>query len=271
MKDLGTLEGKLLLFGGVYSNLQALEKLMKLAGEEGVEPSNIICTGDIVGYCAQPEETVNLFREWGVHAIAGNVEQNLREGGLDCGCEFKEGGRCESFAKNWYPYAQVNLSQGSVDWMETLPLNLSFHYHGKRVVVVHGSYYFISEYIFRSTPWSIKQKNFEDTKADIIVAGHCGLPFSDEQNDKLWLNPGVIGMPANDGTPRVWYAIMDKVNGDIYFEHRSFTFNADYTHDLMMRKHLPDAYAETLLTGLWDNNEILPREETERQGEAIEF
>ncbi len=271
IKDLGEIKGKVLLFGGVYSNLQALEELQRIAKEEGFLPSNIICTGDVVGYCAQPEEVVNAVKAWGVPCIAGNVELQLREGEYDCGCEFKEGSRCDDFAKNWYPYAQINLSKESIDWMHTLPEFIQFQYGGKRVFVLHGSYHHTSEYIFESTDWAVKQQNFEDTKADVIVAGHSGLPFSEKKNDKLWLNPGVIGMPANDGTPRVWYAVLNFEDGEVSYQFKSLRFNGDYTHDLMLRKHLPEEYAETILSGLWDNNEILPQYETDQQGVPIEL
>ena len=56
IKYIGTKSGKLLRFGGVYGNLQALEALISIAETEGIAPENCICTGDITGYCAQPEE-----------------------------------------------------------------------------------------------------------------------------------------------------------------------------------------------------------------------
>ena len=65
--DLGKISGKTLLFGGVYSNLQALEALKQIAEKENINPENCFCTGDIVGYCAQPEETVQLFKLWGAN------------------------------------------------------------------------------------------------------------------------------------------------------------------------------------------------------------
>ena len=37
---------------------------------------------------------------------------------------------------------------------------------------------------------------------DGVIGGHCGLPFTKVVGDRLWHNPGAIGMPANDGTPR---------------------------------------------------------------------
>ena len=37
---------------------------------------------------------------------------------------------------------------------------------------------------------------------DAIIGGHSGLPFTQTLGSRLWHNPGAIGMPANDGTPR---------------------------------------------------------------------
>jgi len=268
---IGKVQGKILLFGGVYSNLQALEKLISVAVEEGIAPENCICTGDIVGYCAQPEETVKAFRNWGAKSIQGNVEQQLFEGAEDCGCDFTVGSRCEGFSKTWYPFAQDRLSKASIDWMGKLPNNIEFEFAGKTVAVVHGSFDHISEFIFVSSPTSIKRKNFEQTGSDIIVAGHCGLPFHQVVDDKLWLNPGVIGMPANDGTPRVWYLVLQEMDGKIQYTHHCLEYDHQTTYQLMRKHHLPLEYAETLQSGLWDNMEILPVSEKRLQGIPYNF
>ncbi len=269
--DLGKLEGRLLVFGGVYSNWQALDALAKVAEEEGIAPTQIICTGDIVAYCAQPEACVQRIREWGIHNIAGNVEIQLREGQEDCACDFVNGGRCDTFSRQWYPYAQSQLSTEAINWMHTLPEFLRFEYGGKKVLVLHGSYHYTSEFIFASTDWGVKEKNFRDADADMIIAGHCGLPFSEEKEDRLWLNPGVIGMPANDATPRVWYALLELRDGKIHYEHRPLAYDFQQASAEMKTEHLPLAYAETLVTGLWDNCEILPAAETAQQGQVLHF
>jgi len=268
IKDLKNISGKILVFGGVYSNLQALEKLISIAESLSIPPENCICTGDIVGYCAQPEETVQAFRKWGAHSIAGNVEIQLAEDKEDCGCDFREGSRCDDFSKQWYPYAKIHLSQDSIDWMKELPLHIRFNYDGKKVQVVHGSAFQVSEFIFKSTDWSVKQRNFIETQTDIIVAGHCGLPFSHQEEGKLWLNPGVIGMPANDGSPKTWYAILD-LDKDPGFEHYSLKYDHQRASSLMMENQLPQEYARTLITGIWDNTEILPGLESGLQGFGV--
>jgi len=270
-KSLPPKSGKLLVFGGVYSNLQALQALKKFADEEQIEPGNIICHGDVIGYCAQPEEVVSFVKEWGIDCIAGNVELQLAEGKDDCGCDFNAGSRCDIFSKQWYPYAQSKLSPQSIDWAKKLPEIITFEYEGFKVGLVHGSAFETAEYIFKSTEWSTKQRNFDKLDADIIIAGHSGLPFYDTQNDKHWVNPGVIGMPANDGNQKVWCATLEIIDNKLVVNHHQLAYDYKLANKLMVEEKLPDAYAKTLLTGLWDNCEILPEAETKQQGKAILF
>ncbi|WP_452221792.1 metallophosphoesterase family protein [Lacinutrix salivirga] len=271
IEHLGLLKGKVLLFGGVYSNLQALEALKQVTEREQISAKNCICTGDIIGYCAQPEETVQLFKLWNAKSIAGNVEIQLREGAEDCGCDFRKGSRCDGFSQQWYPFAQSKLSKNAIAFIKTIPDHITFDYAGKRITIVHGTYNNTSEFIFKSTPWERKQPDFETTKSDIIVGGHCGLPFYDEHDNKLWLNPGVIGMPANDGKPSVWYAILDDINESFTFKHHTLEYNYKLTSKLMNNGLLPQEYARTIKTGIWDNTEILPEVESALQGFEIQL
>ncbi|SDS35324.1 Calcineurin-like phosphoesterase superfamily domain-containing protein [Polaribacter sp. KT25b] len=268
---LGKLSGKMLVFGGVYSNLQALEALKQISEKENIAPENCICTGDIVGYCAQPEEAVQLFKIWGAKSILGNVEIQLRENAEDCGCDFREGSRCDSFSQLWYPYAQSKLSENSLKFIKTLPNYINFTYANKKVSVVHGSFFNVSEFIYKSTDWSVKNPNFKATNSNVIIAGHCGLPFSHQQENKIWLNPGVIGMPANDGNSSVWYAILDDANDQFSFTHKTLDYNYKLTSKLMRNGLLPEEYSRTIVTGIWDNTEILPAIESGLQGFGIQL
>jgi predicted phosphodiesterase len=270
IKHIGTLNGKTLIFGGVYSNFQALEKLMDIARQQQIPNQNIICTGDIVAYCAEPERCVQAIRDWKIHSILGNVEIQLRDNETDCGCNFNDGSRCDIFSRQWYAYAQRQTSEDSIHFFTTLSDYITFDYAGKRCLVVHGTYFETSGYIFQSTDWQTKQANFDAANVDVIIGGHCGLPFSDTQNDQYWLNAGVIGMPANDGTTRVWYMILDDANG-FSFQHLSFAYDHETATRLMQENNLPCQYADTLMTGLWDNCEILPDVETLARGQALIF
>ena len=264
--NLGSKSGELLVFGGVYSNLQALEAMKQIADDKRIASENIFCTGDVVAYCAQPEECVQVVKEWGINSIAGNVELQLGAGEADCACDFTKGGRCDTFSRQWYPYAQTQLSEDSLAWMRSLPEFITFKYAGHTVCMLHGAYHYTSEFIFESTDWSIKQSNFKDAGATVILAGHCGLPFSQTKNNLHWLNAGVIGMPANDATPRVWYMILNDDQNQLHYHHCAMNYNHLLASQLMNEKSLTPAYASTLRTGLWDNMEILPAHEATRQG-----
>lgn len=271
IKNIGRLQGKILLFGGVYSNLQALEAIQEVAKTANIAPENCICTGDSIGYCAQPEETLQAIKKWKIHSIAGNVEIQLSANAEDCGCDFTKGSRCDGFSQLWYPYAKSKLSNNSIDFIKTLPEFIQFEFANKKFTVVHGSYFNTSEFIFKSTPWQNKLPNFEVTHSDVIIAGHCGLPFTDSNEGLLWLNPGVIGMPANDGNTTVWCMILEEKEKMLTIEHKKLSYNHILANELMLKHSLPKEYAKTIVTGIWDNTEILPETEAKQQGKEIVF
>ncbi len=270
IEHLGILSGPVLLFGGIYSNLQSLEKLISLAEKHNIPPENCICTGDLMGYCAQPEEVIQAFKAWGARSILGNVEIQLREGANHCGCDFRKGSRCDAFSQMWYPYAQSKLSKKSLKFIARLPDHIQFNYVDKTIMVVHGSWFHVSEYIFKSTPWETKLKNFEATQSNVMIAGHCGLPFHQNDDTHLWINPGVIGMPPNDGTPKVWCALLEEQMDSLHFKYIHFDYDFKTAQQLMKKETLlPQQYAHTLATGIWDNMEILPIMERSQQGKKI--
>jgi len=270
VKDLGHKRGKMLLFGGVYSNLQALEAVISIAQQHDIAPENCISTGDIIGYCGQPQETLDTFKNWGAYSILGNVEIQLRDDQQDCGCDFTAGSRCDGFSEVWYAFAKANLHTNSKDYFSTLPDHITFQYASRNIGVVHGSADQVSQFIFKSSDWSEKIESYKSLVVDTIIAGHCGLPFKDEYKNLLWLNPGVIGMPANDGRTNTWAMILDDENG-FKAQHIPVGYDHQTAIDQMKKNNLPQEYALTLETGIWDNMEILPDEERLLQGKLLDL
>jgi len=153
--------------------------------------------------------------------------------------------------------------------MDSLPDFISFDYHEKKAMVLHGSIDETAEFIFNSTPWHKKKKIIEQAQADLVLAGHCGLPFSEEIENKHWINAGVIGMPANDSTQDVWYVILEMIEEKLHVTHHRMKYDHGTAARLMEVNRLPSEYSNTLKTGIWDNCDILPEEETALQGQKI--
>jgi predicted phosphodiesterase len=261
----------LLFFGGPYGNLQAMTALRSIADGMRLPPSSIICTGDTVAYCAQPSETIEAIRSWGIQVVAGNVELQLANDAGDCGCNFIKGSVCDRLSEQWFAFANSRITGEQRSWMRSLPTALTLQIGGRKIGVVHGSHANVSEFLFRSSPWDRKRPNFDSLECDIMVGGHCGIPFIEPYEDKLWVNAGVIGMPANDGTRRGWYLLVLESEEDLEFSLCSFDYDSERAARLMDELNLPCEYASTLRTGLWCSMDNLPAKERTFQGIPLSF
>ena len=278
MQDIGRLQGTVLLFGGPYSNLHATRALFDLATRLGISPGNVICSGDIVAYCGEPGETLAFVREWGVHCVMGNCEESLANDAADCGCGFDEGSACDLLSVEWYRYASERISRDQRRWMGSLPRGLRFTLANTRFAVIHGSVDNISEFIFSSTPSGRKAIDVDATTVDCLVGGHSGIPFGErlpqsrmDDRSRYWINTGVIGMPANDGTPDGWYLLLQpEPSGDSVRAHwQRLTYDSTAAARVMARNGLGPAYREALTTGLWPSMDMLPATERAMQGQRL--
>ncbi len=264
--DLGALSPPLLFFGGPYSNLHATKALIQIANDLGIPPSSCICTGDVVAYGAHPQETTDAVRSFWCSVVRGNCEDAFGAQTGDCGCGFEAGSRCDVLSVQWMDFAQRNMNDAACTWMADLPSGIRFSVDDTRFFVTHGAPSQVNKFIFGSTDAAIKDAEIAATATDVMIAGHCGLPFSVRRGSHLWHNPGVIGLPANDGTPRTWFSVLRREAAGLWFDTRPLTYDYGAAQNAMRTVGLPEAYAATLSTGLWDNCDVLPATETAAQG-----
>jgi predicted phosphodiesterase len=255
----------LMVFGGPYSNLHATLALQAEAQRLGIGPSHVICTGDVVAYCAEPEETARLVADWGCHVIQGNCEQQLAEAADNCACNFEEGSACDLLAKGWYPFANERVSNEMRQWMGGLPQTLRFRFGGVSFRVVHGGVEEVSRWVFASDE-TVLGEECARSGAEITIAGHCGLPFVARSGRQVWFNPGVVGMPANDGTPDVWYGLVKTTDAGIALSTHRLAYDHRTAAAGMRRYGYGNGYARALVTGLWPSLDILPPAESAQTG-----
>jgi predicted phosphodiesterase len=265
--DIGQFKSPVLLFGGAYSNLQSTQALRAEAVRLGIPNDHVICTGDMVAYCADPVATLDLIRDWGIHVVMGNCEESLGGASADCGCGFEEGTTCSLLSVNWYRFALNQVRHDQQDWMLSLPRRLDFEMAGQRLTVIHGSVRSINQFIFPSTPNEVKSAELNYAQTDIIIGGHSGIPFGQSvANAGYWLNAGAIGMPANDGTSRGWYMLLNPTKASILASWHPLTYGAEGAAVSMEKNGLTQGYHQTLLNGLWPSMDVLPEAEREQRG-----
>ncbi len=268
MSDVVRFDGPILVLGGPYSNLEATEAVLAEARRRGIPPDRIICTGDIVAYGADAKVTLDLVRAAGIRSVMGNCEESLAEGAADCGCGFAPGSACDRASSVWFAHAAGQLDAASRAWIGRLPRRLDIELNGLTLAVVHGSLREINDFVFASVPTAVKALDLVLSGVDGIIAGHSGLPFSQVVDGRLWHNPGVVGMPPNDGVPRAWYSVLTPgaEPRTLTVEHACIPYGHATASAKMRLAGLPADYADALATGLWPNREILPAAEAEATG-----
>ena len=270
MSCLGNIEQRLLIFGGPYGNLPATVAMRCRADELGIDAARVICSGDIVAYCAEPAETVDLIRDWGIHVVMGNCEESLGLGEADCGCGFDEGSSCSTLALAWYAYAERRIDDAQRRWMRELPRSLDFEVANLRFKLVHGSVERINEFVFSSTDGRAKLAQIRAAKADVVVGGHAGIPFGQAIGDYYWLNAGVIGMPANDGTPDGWSLLLEPRPGSVEASWHRLAYDHAAASRATIAAGMPE-YGRALADGLWPSEDILPPAERRQRGQPLDL
>ena len=256
-------------FGGVYGNADALRALLKECS--GIAPESFVCTGDLAGYCAEGAEVCRMMQTElaGSVIVRGNCERTIAADDDDCGCGFTTGSACDRLSVAWHAHAKSSISADDKQWMGGLPAQLTIEFGGRKIAVMHADAQTDNNFIFASTCESQKRAALAESEADAVIAGHSGIPFTQDIGGRIWHNSGALGMPANDGTSRVWYAVWTETADGIRIEHRSLQYDVCAAQAAMEAAALPPEYRQTLQTGIWPSDDILPPEEKACQGRSI--
>ena len=235
----------------------------------GIPPQRVFCSGDLVAYCAEPEQTVAEIRDWGIGVVMGNCEESLAAQAPDCGCGFESGSACALLSDHWYAFASERVSNDTRRWMQQLPRAIRLRVDGRRVLLTHGTPSTINRFVFASSAAAEKAAELEASGVDIVIGGHSGIPFGERVGKGYWLNTGVIGMPANDGSRDGWYLLLTAEGSTLRATWKRLVYDWRQSRQAMLEAGLDNGYAQALQTGRWPSMDVLPAAERSRQGKRL--
>ena len=270
MIDLGKVDETMLIFGGPYSNYAATAALQSRAVDLGIPAERIICTGDIIAYCGEPCETLDLIRDWGIQVVMGNCEESLAHGEADCGCGFEADSECSVLAVTWYDYSNRRVTAAQRSWMSELPRSIDFIMSAISFRVVHASLSSINEFVFASSAAEARLAQIRRSGVDVVIGGHSGIPFGQRLEERYWLNGGVIGMPANDGGKHGWYLLLEPCESGCKASWHRLDYDYSSSRDSTIEAGM-NAYGNALASGLWPNIDILPSAEAQQTGQPLDL
>jgi predicted phosphodiesterase len=270
------------LFGGIYSNWLALAAAIDDAQRRGAQ--QMFCLGDLGAFGPHPDRVWPLLQSANVTCLQGNYDHSIGHRLRDCQCGYTDP-RDNYFAQLSYDYTDAHTSEPFRAWMRDLPREIRFDLGGQRVLLCHGSPRRTNEFLWDSTTSTAYLERLADEyDADIICGTHTGIHWQRELSQgRLFVNVGVLGRPENDGTTRVWYAVLqcsphtpcaERVSpqhphtecaGYIEIEFIPIEYNHERLAAEMRSERLPDEFVETILTGWWTTClEVLPAKERRR-------
>jgi hypothetical protein len=268
------------VFGGVYNNHLALAAAIADARRRGCE--QLFCLGDLGAFGPSPDKVFPLLIDYGVQTLQGNYDHSIGHDLPDCQCGYTDPAD-NHYARLSYRYTYDKTDPKWRPWLAALPRELRFTLGTPpppvseslikpppssfwNVLCCHGSPRKTNEFLWESTtPTHLLEKFADDYRADVIVATHTGLPWTRRlSGGRLFVNCGVLGRPANDGTTRVGYTILDATDPGL-----ATYVPLEYDHQAlaaeMRAEGLPEPFVETVLTGWWTTClEILPAKERAR-------
>jgi putative phosphoesterase len=235
------------LFGDVHGNHVATAAV--LADIDTRAPDHLVCLGDLVGYGAFPNETIDLVRQRDIPVIMGNYDDGIGFERGDCGCAYKDADE-KANGERSVAWTTKAVTAGNKAWLCGLLPDYRLMVHGVRIRVVHGSPRRINEYLFEDRDPASLARIAANADCDVLVFGHTHVPWARTVNDVLFVNAGSAGKPK-DGDPRACWAMLHITGtGDVTVAYHRVEYDIA-TAALAIRQQpgLPDIYATALETG----------------------
>jgi putative phosphoesterase len=228
---------RIAVISDIHSNLEALASVITHIRLQRIK--TIWVAGDIIGYCASPNEVLQFLRRENAVMIAGDHDQEvLTLGDLKF---FNE------YAQQALIYTNKVLTEENKAFLKTLKETHEETLDNRRIFMVHGSPNNpLKEYVYSTTPDINLLAMLNKVKADILILGHTHQPFVRRVRGSLVINPGSVGQPR-DNSPTSEYCILDPMYMQATIQRVKYDINA--ASKKIISAGLPRYLAERLFQG----------------------
>jgi len=238
---------RLAIFSDLHGNSAATAAT--LADIAAAAPDALYCLGDLVGYGAFPNETIDLVRERDIPTIIGNYDDGVGFDRDDCGCAYKDPDEAARGQQSLL-WTRQQTTDDRKAYLRTLLPEIRFEAEGLRFRLVHGSPRRLNEYLFEDRDPRSLARIAQGADCDILLFGHTHQPWVRAIEGVLFVNDGSVGKPK-DGDPRAAWACFDlQVGHPPKVEIRRVPYDvATIAAAIRAADALPDQFARDLETG----------------------
>jgi putative phosphoesterase len=223
------------ILADIHGNLHALKAVVQDAEQRGI--STFLNAGDLTGFGAFPNETIQLLNAKKTLSVIGNFDVEVLG-------KAKKGNAERKLALK---YARKELGKPCKEYLRSLQRKITLETVDKKLLLVHGSPAVINEQIRKDTPIERLKELGEVAQADVVIVGHSHEQFLLEANGVSFINPGSVGRPY-DGNPKAAYAVVSF--NPLSVEFTRIDYDVKAAASALRRKKLPESFAQMLLRGL---------------------
>lgn len=238
---------KFAILADIHANLEALEVVLADAKEQKV--THYACLGDVVGYCANPKQCLDIIRGMGMPCVKGNHDEY---------CSMDEA--LDGFnphAAQAVEWTRNQLTADDRKWLRELKyMRLVANFsivHATLDAPQRWGYVFdklaaAASFTYQNTALCF----FGHTHVpvafirDSVVRGGNYSKFRVEPGKKYFVNVGSVGQ-SRDGVARATYVIHDMTEGTI--ELRRLEYDMARTQQRILAAGLPRRLADRLAEG----------------------
>lgn len=231
---------KLAIISDIHSNIEALEAVLEVIDERGVDA--IYCLGDVVGYGASPAACLDLVRERCAGVVRGNHDEAVATGrGLG---HLPKDGQAAAL------HNREQLSEEQQAYLAQLPLVLE----AEGCTFVHATPS-QPESWQRLTSYRLAREQFDYFDTEVCFVGHTHIPavMSDQlgatrvkRGRRYLINVGSVGQPR-DHNPRAAFGLFDTEAFE--YEDVRCTYPIQQASGRILEAELPSALARRLERG----------------------
>ncbi|HUN23461.1 MAG TPA: metallophosphoesterase family protein [Anaerolineales bacterium] len=233
---------RIALLSDIHANWTALSAVLAHARRRRVDEYWHL--GDLVGYCAFPNDVVRWCRKNCTLGVIGNYDLRV----LSIAESAKK--QVKDFAKSpkhtALEWADAQLSSKNRKYLLKLPKEVRVIIEGKSILATHGNLFSLSEAIKPDTPPEKLLPQIEKANAQIILTGHSHIPFKRKFEQALFINPGSVGRPQ-DGDARASYAILHITEKSVRITLYRVEYDVAQAVQAIQEQGLPPSFGEMLL------------------------
>jgi predicted phosphodiesterase len=238
---------RIALFGDIHANLEALEAVLADAAGQGV--TDYVCTGDIVGYNADPSACLEIIRAMNCPTVKGNHDEDASGNH-----SLETMNPVAAAALEW---TRQQLTAEQRQWLTRL-----------RMVRQVSDFTVVHSTLDQPTHWNYvtnrfdAMSNFSYQFTQVCFHGHTHVPRVYAKSDKVeelaadsiiiedgtkyFINIGSVGQPR-DGDWRACYAIFDLDHRMVVY--RRVEYDISKTQEKIIAAGLPQMLAERIQEG----------------------